>query len=106
VFSDNLGLWSVVPVTQEEELLLRHDFYNIFLKYGPMVDGLYNKNEFVVYHALHILNNHASIEWNSLYHTGMYTPLYVKGVGEKSFLECRDQTEIPKTMARLIGGEL
>ncbi len=106
VFSDNLGLWSVVPVTQEEELLLRHDFYNIFLKYGPMVDGLYNKNEFVVYHALHILNKHASIEWNSLYHTGMYTPLYVKGVGEKSFLECRDQTEIPKIMARLIGGEL
>ena len=106
VLSDNLGLWSVVPVTKEEEKLLLHDFYDIFLKYGPMVDGLYNKNEFVTYHALRILNKHASLDWTSLYHTGMYTPLFVKGVGEKAFLECRDQTEIPKTIASLMGGQL
>jgi alkaline phosphatase len=106
VFSDNLGLWSVVPVTKEEEQLLKHDFYDIFLKYGPMVDGLYNKNEFVVYHALEILNRHASLEWTSLYHTGMYTPLFVKGVGEAKFLDCRDQTEIPKVIATLMGGSL
>lgn len=106
VFSENLGLWSTVPVTKEEEALLKHDFYDIFLKYGPMVDGLYNKNEFVVYHALEILNRHASIEWNSLYHTGMYIPIYAKGVGEKAFLECRDQTEIPKAIATLMGSQL
>jgi alkaline phosphatase len=106
VFSDNLGLWSVVPVTKEEEQLLKHDFYDIFLKYGPMVDGLYNKNEFVVYHALEILNRHASLEWTSLYHTGMYTPLFVKGVGEAKFLDCRDQTDIPHTIASLMGGKL
>lgn len=103
---DEFGLWSVVPVTAEEEKLLKDDFYNIFLKYGPMVDGLYNKSEFIVYHAIHILNRHASIDWTSLYHTGMYTPLYAKGLGEKKFLECRDQTEIPKTIATLMGGEL
>ena len=106
VLSENLGLWSVVPVTKEEEALLKHDFYDIFLKYGPMVDGLYNKNEFVVYHALEILNSHASIDWTSLYHTGMYTPLFVKGAGEKLFLDCCDQTDIPKTIAKLIGGNL
>ncbi len=106
VFSDNFGLWSTVPVTKEEEALLKKDFYDIFLKYGPMVDGLYNKNEFVVFHALRILNKHASIDWTSLYHTGMYTPLFVKGVGEQAFLECRDQTEIPKTIATLMGGKL
>ena len=106
LFSDEFGLWSLVPVTPEEEKLLKDDFYNIFLKYGPMVDGLYNKSEFIVYHAIGILNRHASIEWTSLYHTGMYTPLFTKGVGEKRFLECRDQTEIPKTIARLMGGQL
>ena len=106
VLSENLGLWSVVPVTKEEEALLRHDFYDIFLKYGPMVDGLYNKNEFLTYHAIQILNKHASIDWTSLYHTGMYTPLFVEGEGAEKFFECRDQTEIPKTIARLMGGEL
>lgn len=106
VLSDNLGLWSVVPVTKEEEALLKHDFYEIFLKYGPMVDGLYNKNEFITYHALRILNRHASLDWTSLYHTGMYTPLFVNGVGEEAFLECRDQTDIPKVMATLMGGTL
>ena len=106
LLSDEFGLWSVVPVTAEEEKLLKDDFYNIFLKYGPMVDGLYNKSEFIVYHAIGILNRHASIEWTSLYHTGMYTPLFTKGVGEKRFLECRDQTEIPRTIATLMGGSL
>ena len=106
LLSDEFGLWTIVPVTAEEEKLLKDDFYNIFLKYGPMVDGLYNKSEFIVYHAIGILNRHASIEWTSLYHTGMYTPLFAKGVGEKRFLECRDQTEIPKVIARLMGGQL
>ena len=106
VLSENLGLWSVVPVTKEEEELLKDDFYNIFLKYGPMVDGLYNKNEYLVYHAIRILNRHASIDWTSMYHTGLYTPIYVYGVGEKCFLECRDQTDIPRVIADLMGGEL
>jgi alkaline phosphatase len=106
LLSDCLGLWSHVEVTKEEEQLLKDDFYNIFLKYGPMVDGLYNKNEYVVYHAVRILNRHASLDWTSLYHTGLYTPIYVNGVGESKFLECRDQTDIPKTIATIMGGEL
>ncbi len=106
LLSDEFGLWSLVPVTAEEEKLLKDDFYNIFLKYGPMVDGLYNKSEFIVYHAMGILNRHASIEWTSMYHTGMYTPIFTKGLGEKKFLDCRDQTDIPKTIARLMGGKL
>lgn len=106
LLTDEFGLWSVVPITAEEEQLLKDDFYNIFLKYGPMVDGLYNKSEYIVYHAIGILNRHASIEWTSMYHTGMYTPIFTTGVGEKKFLECRDQTEIPKTIATLMGGSL
>ena len=106
VLSENLGLWSVAPVTKEEEELLKDDFYNIFLKYGPMVDGLYNKNEYLVYHAIRILNRHASIDWTSMYHTGLYTPIYAYGVGEERFLECRDQTDIPKMIANLMGGKL
>ncbi len=106
LLSDEFGLWSLVPITAEEEKILKDDFYNIFLKYGPMVDGLYNKSEFIVYHAIGMLNRHASIEWTSMYHTGMYTPIFTKGVGEKKFLDCRDQTEIPKTIATLMGGKL
>lgn len=106
VLSDNLGLWSHVSVTKEEEALLKHDLHNIFFNYGPMVDGLYNRNECFAYHAVVILNRHASIEWTSKYHTGMYTPLFVKGEGEELFLDCRDQTEIPKTIAKLMGGKL
>ena len=106
VLSDNLGLWNDVSLTKEEEAKLKHDFYDIFLKYGPMVDGLYNRNEFLAYDAVVILNRYASIEWTSKYHTGMYTPLFVKGVGEKKFLDCRDQTDIPKTIASLMGGQL
>ena len=106
VLSDSFGLWSAVPVSKEDEALLKRDFYDIFMKHGPMVDGLYNKSEFIVYDAIRILNKAASIDWTSLYHTGMYTPLFVKGFGEELFLECRDQTDIPKTIATLMGGDL
>ena len=104
--SESFGLWSHVPVTAEEEAQLRHDFYDIFLKYGPVVNGLYNNNERLVYDAIRILNLHASLDWTSILHTGMYTPLFVKGVGEERFLECRDQTDIPKIIADMMGGEL
>ena len=106
VLSDCFGLWSVVPVSKEDEALLKRDFDEIFMKYGPMVDGLYNKSEFIVYDAIRILNKAASIDWTSLYHTGMYTPVFAKGAGEELFLDCRDQTDIPKSIAKLIGGNL
>ena len=106
VLAENFGLWNVVPVTKEEEALLKRDFDEIFMKWGPMVDGLYNKSEFLVYDAIRILNKAASIDWTSLYHTGMYTPVFVQGAGEKKFLDCRDQTDIPKTIATLMGGKL
>ena len=104
--SEGFGLWSHVPVSKEDEAILKRDFYDIFMKYGPMVDGLYNQSEFLVYDAIRMLNKSASIDWTSLFHTGMYTPIYTRGVGEKAFLECRDQTDIPRTIATLMGGEL
>ena len=106
VLCDHFGLWSIVPVSKEEERLLRHDFDNIFMKWGPMVDGLYNKSEFLVYDAIHILNRAASIDWTSMYHTGQYIPIFARGVGENIFLDCRDQTDIPKAIATLMKGKL
>ncbi|MBR4850001.1 MAG: alkaline phosphatase [Alistipes sp.] len=106
LLSDSFGLWSLVPVSSEEEKQLKSDFYDVFLKYGPMVDGLYNKSELVVYHAIHLLNRKASIEWTSMFHTGSYTPLYATGVGAEAFLKCRDNTDIPKVIAELMGSDL
>ena len=71
-----------------------------------MVSGLYNNSEVLVYDAVRILNRAASIEWTSMLHTGLYTPLFVKGVGERKFIDCNDQTDIPKTIASLMGGTL
>lgn len=102
VISERLGLWSRVEVTKEEERELRNSFDNIFMKQGPMVDGLYNKNEHLVYLAIRILSRHASLEWTSMLHTSAHTPLYVTGVGAERFFECRDNTDIPKTIATLI----
>lgn len=106
VLTENLGLWSKVKVTDEEERVMRDAFENIFLKYGPLVDGLYNKNEFVTYYACRTLSHHASMKWTTQYHTGMHVPLYVEGSGEECFFDCRDNTDIPKVIARLVGVEL
>lgn len=106
MFADRLGLWRNVPVSNEDEQLLLDDFNNIFMKYGKQLEGLYTKNEIIAIDAMNILYKYALIDWASFEHTGLYTPLYVKGFGESKFTTCSDQTDIPKTMARLMGGEL
>lgn len=106
MLSERVGLWSNIPVSKEDEQLLLNDFNNIFMKYGKQIEGLYTKNEIIAIDAMSILYKYALIDWAGFQHTGLYTPLYAKGFGESKFAACYDQTEIPKTIARLMGGEL
>uniref|UniRef100_UPI004056E1D1 alkaline phosphatase n=1 Tax=Alistipes sp. TaxID=1872444 RepID=UPI004056E1D1 len=106
MLSERVGLWSNIPVSKEDEQLLLNDFNDIFMKHGKQIEGLYTKNEIIAIDAMNILYKYALIDWASFEHTGLYTPLYAKGFGESKFAACYDQTEIPKTIARLMGGEL
>ena len=103
LLSDYLGLWSEVKLRDKDERELRRTFEKSFLKNGELVKGLYTDNEKMAVEAVRILNKRAYLSWSGTAHTGAQVPLFVKGVGELLFLECFDNTDIPKKMAEAMG---
>lgn len=106
LLKEQLGFWDKVPLRDSDEKLLRKTFEENFLNNGEKVVGLYTSNEKMASVAVKILNNRAYIDWISLDHTGMVTPLYVKGAGVEHFYNCSDNTDIPKAIAKAMGASL
>lgn len=67
-----------------------------------MVD-LYASNEKMASQAIRLLNRKAHITWAGLAHTGMQIPYYAWGAGAENFRGCRDNTDIPKAIAKAMG---
>lgn len=106
LLSEYLGLWDKVKLREKDERNLRKTFERNFLKDGEKVVGLYTSNEKMAAEAVRILNKRAYVNWIGLSHTAMQVPLYVKGAGELLFLDCYDNTDVPKRMAAAMGCEL
>jgi alkaline phosphatase len=106
LLSEYLGLWDKVKLREKDERNLRKTFERNFLKDGEKVVGLYTSNEKMAAEAVRILNKRAYVNWVGLSHTAMQVPLYVKGAGELLFLDCYDNTDVPKRMATAMGCEL
>lgn len=106
LLKERLGLWDKVTLRDKDEKTLRKTFEKNFLVNGEKVVGLYNSNEKMASEAVKILNKRAYIDWISLSHTGSQVPLWVKGAGFENFYDCYDNTDIPKMIAKAMGGEL
>ena len=106
LLKERLGLWDKVTLRDKDEKALRKTFEKNFLVNGEKVVGLYNSNEKMASEAVKILNKRAYIDWISLSHTGSQVPLWVKGAGFENFYDCYDNTDIPKMIAKAMGGEL
>lgn len=103
---EQLGFWECVKLRSKDEMELRKTFDKNFLKDGDKVVSLYSSNEKMASVAVKILNKRAYIKWIDLAHTGMPVPLFVKGVGYERFLECYDNTDVPKMIAEAMGAKL
>ena len=101
-----LGLWEHVTLRKKDEEALRRTFRENFLQEGEKVVGLYTSNEKMAVEAVRILNKRAYVNWVGMSHTGAQVPLFVKGVGYERFLECFDNTDIPKKRAEAMGCSL
>jgi alkaline phosphatase len=106
LLKNELGFWSNVTLSEDEEKQLKECFENDFVGAATQVVSLYNHNEKLASLAVGILNDHAQIDWISLDHTGMQVPLYVKGAGIEHFYECYDNTDVAKAVAKAMGTTL
>lgn len=101
-FAEHLGLWDTVKVDPRTEMDLKDAYFKSFRK-NPDNDvvSLYSVSTRVVSNALDYFNKAAGCLWPHGVHTGSPVGLYAKGAGELEFIYCRDNTDIPNTIARL-----
>lgn len=104
-FKEQLGLWGAVRVRPDQELMLKALYDRQFVtKEGvETVQTLYSANTRIVAEAIKLLDKLADFAWGFGSHSGSPVGLYVKGQSACRFLECTDNTDIPK-MIRTVAG--
>ncbi len=102
--SENLGLWSNVDVDRSFEESLRASVEEM-AKSGvdDGVENLYSVNSKIVYDAVVYLAKVAGFSWAGSSHSGSPVGLFVIGRGAEAFNACTDNTDIPKTIAKVAG---
>lgn len=99
--TEYIGLWEKVPVSPEQEQLLRETYdITVAHKIPGSVKDLYADNALVVARAVRILNDNAHIHWTTEHSSG-YVPTYVIGVGQEKFSAKMDNALIPKIIAEI-----
>lgn len=69
-------------------------------------DGMNHMIGIAGYAAAPVLSRETNIGWATQAHTAETVPLTVKGVGCDKFIDCKDNTDIPNTLADLMGVEI
>lgn len=99
--TENFGFWTYIPVTAEEENVLRRKFDATFiLRNSADQKTLYNTfSEFAV-EVFDVMNRVCGIGWTSNAHTGNPVPVYAIGADAALFGRPVDNTDIPKLILK------
>jgi len=97
--AENLGL---TDLTEEEKAKIEKgmDLSDEGVSFG------YYEYDSAALAAAHVLSERANIQWTTTIHTGTQIPMSAIGVGAHNFGGFKDNTEIAKTMASLMGFKL
>lgn len=102
--SENLGLWSYLPVKESQEAILKEKFDSTFeLRNSADTETLYaNFNAFAVA-VFRVFNDIAGLGFTTGNHSGNPVPVYAVGAGAERFAPGQDNTEIPKKILGTLG---
>lgn len=102
--SEKMGFWKELPVTWEQEKLLRDAYEESFVnKHVVFEESLYAKTEPLAVAAKKVMSEIAMVGWTSTNHTAGYVPVFAVGAGSQLFVGKIDNTEIPKRIAKAAG---
>lgn len=97
---EKMGFWKEVPVSWEQEKMLRDAYEESFVKNHVVFEkSLYAKTEPLAVVAKQVMSQIAQVGWTSGTHTAGYVPVYAVGAKSELFCGKMDNTEIP---ARII----
>lgn len=104
LLAEKMGFWKELPLTWEQEKMLRDEFENSFIKNKVVfAETLYSKTEPLAASAKTVMSQIAMVGWTSGGHSAGYVPVYAVGAGSKEFAGKYDNTEIPKRIAKVAG---
>ncbi len=102
--SEHLGLWSKVKVSKSFEESLKSTVEAIAKGDGSEgVKNLYSVNSKILFDAVIYLNKTAGYSWSHSSHSASPVGLYVLGPKAEEFNACKDNTDIPKMIAKVAG---
>lgn len=104
LLTNNMGFWKELPLTWEQEKMLRDEYENSFVKNNAVFEeSLYAKTEPLAAVARKVMSEIAMVGWTSGNHTAGYVPVYAVGANSELFKGKMDNTEIPKRIAKAGG---
>lgn len=99
----NFGFWDKVSISAKQEESLRAAYDKMMAHKDKNAKSMYASEIEIADLAKRILSNNAHLGWSSGNHTNAYVPVYAIGAGAEAFRGRIDNTEIPRTIARLAG---
>lgn len=101
---EHLGLWRTVKVSAKAEESLKRDYYkSLGGGDGSVVVSLYSVSTLIVSKAIDYLNNVSGFEWGHGSHSSTPVGLYAIGSRSGDLAACRDNTDVPRTIAAAAG---
>lgn len=104
LLGDNLGLWSVLKVSEKAEIPIYEAYKKSFVDHHNETEkSLYASDDKIATLSIELLNKLGSIAWSSKNHSAAYVPVYAIGQGAEVFHQKLDNTDIPKKIAEVAG---
>lgn len=101
--SENLGLWTSVPVSADQEKKFTQIFKEVYLDSADASEvNLYSANSKMAVAAVDFLEHSAGVNYTFGSHSGAPLMIYCKGASATSFAGITDNTEVPLTIEKLL----
>lgn len=102
--SENLGLFSAIPVSADDETRLHEAFDRCFLQRNSADEKtLYKTFSSFAVDVFELVNNAMGFGFTTGSHTGNPVPVFAIGAGSEAFRSVNNNTEIPQRIADAIG---
>ena len=103
LLSEKFGLWSHIPVSEQEEARMLDSFGKLKDNSGSTQKTLYKEfNNFTAV-VFDVLNHKTGFGFTTFSHTGNPVPVFAVGTGCDSFKDLNNNIEIPHKIRRLTG---
>ena len=104
LLTEKMGFWKELPLTWEQEKMLRDEYEQSFVKNKVVFEeSLYARTEPLAAAARKVMSQIAMVGWTISSHTAGYVPVFAIGAGADLFTGKMDNTEIPKRIAKAAG---